>query len=100
MTPTTLLPLIEAGTATATDFHEVFPFGQASLAIAASNGDVSAAIELAAMILPRWNWLLTRHGATIICDVLESTCDVDIDGPPARALLIATIKAMIQDAAQ
>jgi len=88
-----LITKVEAGEiVTAYDASRIWPTGFAH-AINASHGSLDAALALHKAVLPGWEWSLDRDGA----DVWINNPDkgpYPSDGTPARAWLLAIIKAL------
>jgi hypothetical protein len=121
---------VREGRATMHDFARVFPsesaYGKTTWGTAhnAFSGDIGSALLLVKMLLPGWGWQVGSchvsddarvfpdfncpvHGARLLATYAEHVdwCEVtDIDlrppGNPARALLLAILEALIQEATE
>ncbi len=100
MTLTDLLPRLENGTANALHILDAFTPYEGRLAVAAYNFDANAAMDFARVAAPGWKWALHAGGAQQKQkpkDEKSRATTLYHFGDPARALLIATVKAMILD---
>lgn len=72
------------------------------IAATAYSGDVNAALEMAKALLPGWDWSLHGTGqATLwppgtVDEQSSGAIEIDIEGKPARALLLALLRALEQ----
>jgi len=67
---------------------------------ACNHGSLDAALSLHKAVVPEWRWLIEATGSCSLYDRdenLATVIDVDDVNPPARAWLLAIIKAKIAE---
>lgn len=95
---------VEAGEAVGQDFcigPSIGWFGEyETLAHRSYHGSIDAAVALLEEVLPGWAYVLTKEGADLWRkeDYGDPFCAPhSAEGPPARALLLATLDALIEE---
>lgn len=99
-----LIEAVQSGTAKATDFH-CEPFyscrdGEYTSAVNTYCGDLNAAKALHEALLPEWEWTVHSNGQAVVWppgtidEQNAGMIETDIDGQPARALLLAILRAV------
>lgn len=74
------------------------------LANSAHCGSIDAAVALLEALLPEWSWIIGSDGEAEITEKnasIPAYCNcfvVTVEGNPARALVLATIDALIEEA--
>lgn len=69
----------------------------------AFRGDLNAAVALHKALLPGWVWTMHGNGQAVVwppgtADVQNAGCiETDIEGKPARALLLAILRAKLKE---
>lgn len=95
----TLREAMESGTFAETLSYRVMPDFTISAAMAFV-GDIAAAAVLVESLLPEWDWTMHSSGEAALWppgSVEQQNAGViefDIEGNPARALLVCVLKAM------
>ena len=104
MTIRGLIEAVEAGEVgwnrLATTAEDAIPPKEAALAATAYSGSLDAAKALHAALLPGWDWTMHGNGQAALwppgsIDEQNAGCiEADIEGQPARALLLAILRAL------
>ena len=95
-----LEPKVADGAAGLRDFEAVWNHvvsGKALYAIRAYNEDMNAALSLLFMV-PDWEWTVSADSASLYRGLDDGLEDGFSEGRPARALLLAIIRALIWEA--
>lgn len=101
-----LIEAVDAGTATAYDFGLLFPLAtnfEHTNAWDAYRGSLDAAKRLHDALLPGWDWTMHGNGQAALwppgtIEEQNAGCiEVDVEGWPSRALLLAILRALEQE---
>lgn len=92
-----LIAAVEAGDLAATNFR-CLPRGTWLDAADAQHGSLDAAHRLHDVLLPGWDYLVSRHDAEIWqTGYYPNTTKEQVMGNPARAWLLAVLRALAAD---
>lgn len=99
---TTLRALIEAVEA-GTFMMDALPWPHEVTAYEAFSGSLDAAKALHEALLPEWDWTINGNGQAVVWppgsadDQNRGSIETDIEGQPARALLLAALRARLAE---